>query len=175
MVVTIILTVKLIRLEMLFTTKLVALTVSLWWTTSVRLSYLRWQPIRSTDTRIRVWKTWWSLSLIPKHPWQRYSTSIYKHNDDIEINIYFTTFVGYQPKLKYAPDPSMPDSKIDDIAINLKEFLTALDSRGISHPSEKSIRKNLRANNHCSTHHKQYFLKQHLGSMPLITKAKVAQ
>ena len=79
------------------------------------------------------------------------------------------------PSIKYAPDPSMPDSKIDGIAIDLKEFLTALNSRGISHPSEKSIRKKLRANNHCSTHHKQYFLKQHPGNMPLITKAKVAR
>ena len=41
--------------------------------------------------------------------------------------------------IKYAPDPLMPDSKTDGIAMNLKEFLTALDSRGISHPSEKSI------------------------------------
>ena len=47
------------------------------------------------------------------------------------------------PSIKYAPDPSMPDSKIDGIAINLKEFLTALDSRGINitsirkeHPKE---------------------------------------
>ena len=79
------------------------------------------------------------------------------------------------PSIKYAPDPSMPDSKIDGIAIILKEFLTALDNRGISHPTEKSTQQNLRASSHCSTHHKQYFLKQHPGSMPLITKAKVAR
>jgi len=41
------------------------------------------------------------------------------------------------PSIKYAPDPSMPDSKIDGIAINLKEFLTALStSIRKEHPKE---------------------------------------
>ena len=40
------------------------------------------------------------------------------------------------PHVRYAPDPLKPETKINGVAIILKELLTALDDRGITHPSE---------------------------------------
>lgn len=78
------------------------------------------------------------------------------------------------PSVRFAPNPDRPDVKIDGVAVILKEFLAALEERGISHPPEKAIRQMLRTNRKCSTHHKQYFLRVRDGaSLPPIAKAKV--
>ena len=72
------------------------------------------------------------------------------------------------PSIKYAPDPSMPEEKsihrIWEQAARAEPRLFFI-----------IICTCIMFSSHCSTHHKQYFLKQHPGSMPLITKAKVAR
>ena len=47
---------------------------------------------------------------------------------------------------------------IDGVAINLKALLRGLEKRGISHSSEKSIRKELRAHSQVQTHSHHRFL-----------------
>ena len=120
-------------------------SVSLWWSTLVRLSYPRWEPIRSRDTRISVCgKTSWSVLLIPR---QRYSTSIYmySYNDDFHNNIYQNSWQLLTIEEYHIPQKRASDRIWEQVVI--------------APPITNST----------------FSDNQHLGSMPLITKAKVAR